>query len=324
MTIILNANLDADLAKAAQLLHAGELVAVPTETVYGLAADARQTDAVRAIFTAKQRPFNHPLIVHIGDVDQLNEWAGHIPDTAWKLAEHFWPGPLTLVLEAAPGVSGTAVTGGLTTVALRMPAHPALLTLLKRSGLALAAPSANPHKMLSPTSAAQVMATMADKLAAVLDGGECSLGIESTILDLTGSEPCILRAGPITATELAAYLGCLVAHPQQHQKSISGNQLVHYRPLTPLYLKTALEMCDLPAYSVVRLFLSDASEQIPESSLLTRTMPRTKAAYARSLYRVLFEVDQLAAQEIWVESPPLEEEWMDVHDRLMRASTRVP
>jgi len=323
MTIILNANLDADLAKAAELLHAGELVAVPTETVYGLAADARQTNAVRAIFAAKQRPLNHPLIVHIGDVDQLSEWAGHITETAWNLAQHFWPGPLTLVLEAVPGVSCSVVTGGLNTVALRMPAHPALLTLLKRSGLALAAPSANPHKMLSPTSAAQVMATMADKLAAVLDGGECSLGIESTILDLTGSEPCILRAGPITASEIATHLGCSVAQPQHHQKIISGNQLVHYRPLTPLHLKTALQMCDLPGYSVVRLFLSDASEQMYETSLLTRIMPRNKAAYARLLYRILFEVDQLAAQEIWVESPPSEEEWMDVHDRLSRASVRI-
>ena len=322
MTIILDANQDEDLSKAADLLRAGKLVAVPTETVYGLAADARQTDAVHAIFTAKKRPLGHPLIVHIREVGQLREWAKHIPDTAWKLAQQFWPGPLTLVLKAASGVSRSIVTGGLPTVALRMPAHPAMLMLLNRSGLALAAPSANPHKMLSPTNAAQVLTTMGDKLAAVLDGGECSLGIESTILDLTNDTPCVLRAGPITASEIAAQLHCLVEQPKHHQRSISGNQLVHYRPVTPLHLKTSAQIHDQSNHVVVRLLFEAAASSVSSNSQLTQVMPRDKAAYARLLYKVLFRADQAGADEIWVEIPPSGEEWMDVHDRLSRACTK--
>jgi L-threonylcarbamoyladenylate synthase len=322
MTIILNAYQDEDLSKAVDLLQAGKLVAVPTETVYGLAADARQANAVHAIFTAKKRPIGHPLIVHIGEVSQLREWASYIPDSAWKLAQQFWPGPLTLVLKAASGVSRSVVTGGLTTVALRMPAHPAMLMLLKRSGLALAAPSANPHKMLSPTSAAQVLTTMGDKLDAVLDGGECTLGIESTILDLTNDTPCILRAGPITASEIAAHLNCLVEQPRHHQRSISGNQLVHYRPVTPLYLKTSAQMHEHTHHVVVRLLFAETANSVTANSQFTQLMPRDKAAYARLLYKVLFRADQSGADEIWVEIPPSGEEWMDVHDRLSRASTK--
>ncbi|WP_331344407.1 L-threonylcarbamoyladenylate synthase [Cellvibrio sp. UBA7661] len=168
MTILLNANVESDLAQAVQLLRGGKLVAVPTETVYGLAADARQPEAVRAIFTAKQRPDHHPLIVHLGDAAQLEDWALSIPASAWELARQFWPGPLTLVLEKRHSVHGV-ITGGRNTIALRMPAHPALLNLLRYGDLCLAAPSANPHKQLSPTSAAQVMETMSGKLAAVIN-----------------------------------------------------------------------------------------------------------------------------------------------------------
>jgi len=325
MTLLLDANDANDLARAASLLRAGELVAVPTETVYGLAADARQPAAVRAIFAAKNRPADHPLIVHLGDVAQLADWAVDIPPAAHTLIERFWPGPLTLVLHKAPGVD-PVVTGGHATVALRMPAHPALLALLKTSGLAVAAPSANPHKRLSPTSAAHVMESMAGKLAAVLDGGDCALGIESTILDLTGEMPQVLRAGPVTASAIAEQLGCPVATPSQHSVAVPGNMPEHYQPRTPVRLKSAQEMVEHTAYPVARILLSLDAGQAGATFALTRAMPRDKPEYARQLYRALHDADRLQVQEIWVETPPATEEWADVIDRLLRASggTRQP
>jgi len=319
MTLLLNANLETDLVHAARLLRAGNLVAVPTETVYGLAADARQPDAVRAIFAAKNRPINHPLIVHIGDIAQLDDWAIDIPFAARKLVNHFWPGPLTLILNKAACVS-SVVTGGYSTVALRMPAHPALLDLLKRSDLALAAPSANPHKRLSPTSANQVINTMAGKLAAVLDGGECTLGIESTILDLTRHEPRVLRPGPITASELAAHICAPVSSPDQHNIAVPGNMPEHYRPRNPVRLKTAQEIIQVTDYSVARILLAVSTHQSNVHRELTIIMPRDKPSYARQLYRALNEADHMGAGEIWVELPPATEEWSDVYDRLIRAS----
>ncbi len=319
MTLLLDANNANDLAQAARLLRAGELVAVPTETVYGLAADARQPAAVRAIFAAKNRPADHPLIVHLGDAAQLADWAVDIPPAACTLIERFWPGPLTLVLHKAPGVDAV-VTGGHATVALRMPAHPALLALLQTSGLAVAAPSANPHKRLSPTSAAHVMESMAGRLAAVLDGGECTLGIESTILDLTGDVPQVLRAGPVTASAIAECLGCPVATPSQHSVAVPGNMPEHYQPRTPVRLKTAQEIVQDADFPVARILLSLDANQAGFTPALTRVMPRAKPAYARLLYRALHEADRLQVREIWVESPPATEEWADVIDRLLRAS----
>ena len=183
-TLLLNADSNADLALCGSWLKAGKLVAVPTETVYGLAADASNPDAVSAIFTAKRRPANHPLIVHLYDKKAINDWACKISTAAYALAEAFWPGPLTLLLHKAAHVS-PIVTGGLNTIALRMPSHPLLLKLMQQHQLALAAPSANLYKKLSPTSAAHVVAGMQGKITAVLDGGDCQFGVESTIIDFT-------------------------------------------------------------------------------------------------------------------------------------------
>ncbi|MDO9622260.1 MAG: L-threonylcarbamoyladenylate synthase [Moraxellaceae bacterium] len=319
MTLLLNINVETDFAQAVSLLQAGELVAVPTETVYGLAADARQPKAVSSIFAAKNRPANHPLIVHIGEMAQLDDWAIDIPSAARQLVRQFWPGPLTLILRKAPCVN-SIVTGGHDTVALRMPAHPALLDLLKRSGLALAAPSANPHKRLSPTSAHQVMDTMAGKIAAVLDGGECSLGIESTILDFSAETPRVLRPGPITASELAEHLGSAVTRPNHHHLPVPGNLPEHYRPRTPVRLKTAHEIMQNTDYPVVRLMLSPRQAYPKHNDEFLRVMPQAKPLYAQQLYRTLHEADQMAACEIWVELPPASEQWSDVYDRLLRAS----
>lgn len=215
----LSAMTPADIECAAQLLKQGQLVAIPTETVYGLAADATQPEAVKQIFSAKGRPANHPLIVHLGSAEQLSEWATDIAPEAYQLAEAFWPGPLTLLLPKAKQVS-PVVTGGLESVGIRVPAHPVLLDILKTHRLAVAAPSANPYKKLSPTSAQQVLDGLNGRLAAVLDGGECQHGLESTIVDLTSKPFRVLRAGPITASELSAVLGQEVLQPQVHQVAV--------------------------------------------------------------------------------------------------------
>ncbi len=240
-TVLLQPSHVPDMQQALQLLQAGQLVAVPTETVYGLAADASNAQAVEAIFAAKGRPSNHPLIVHVADAQQMRLWAQDIPEVAWRLADAFWPGPMTLLLKKAPAVLDV-VTGQLDTIGLRVPAHPVLLSLLTQGNLAVAAPSANRYKKLSPTSAQQVMAGLAGRIAAVVDGGDCQHGLESTIIDVTGEVPKILRAGPITADDIAFVLGIRVLQPSQHDVRVPGNVKAHYQPGTPLYLKPTSEI----------------------------------------------------------------------------------
>lgn len=308
-----------DTKRAAELLSAGELVAVPTETVYGLAADASNPDAVAKIFVAKGRPANHPLIVHIGDIAKLSDWARDIPPQAFLLAKAFWPGPLTLLLHKADAVS-PVVTGGKNSIGIRMPAHPVLLALLQQTGLAVAAPSANPYKKLSPTSAAQVMAGLNGRIAAVLDGGDCSVGLESTILDLTSDKPQVLRAGPISAGELEAVLGVPVSTPKSHNVAVPGNVKAHYQPGKPLkiFAKDELLAALQPqSADVICLYQSAelAALKLPHS----RQLPRDKAGYARLLYRTLFEADALPGSQIYLEQPPQTAEWDDVNDRLRRA-----
>ncbi len=244
-TQLLSAQCSTDLTQAAALLKAGEQVAVPTETVYGLAADASNPDAVAGIFTAKGRPANHPLIVHLGDVASITEWATGIPDEAYKLAKAFWPGPMTLLLPRAEHVS-PVVTGGLDSIGLRVPAQPVLLDLLATHQLAVAAPSANPYKKLSPTTAEQVIHGLGGKIAAVIDGGPCQHGLESTIVDLTQRPFRVLRAGPITASELSAVLGETVEAPVQHDTVVPGNVGSHYQPNTRLQM-VAADLSDLPS-----------------------------------------------------------------------------
>ena len=317
MTLLLSALTDQETA--AKLLQAGELVAVPTETVYGLAADASNPQAVAKIFVAKSRPANHPLIVHIGALAQLSDWARDIPPQAWLLAKAFWPGPLTLLLPKAAKVS-PVVTGGKDSIGIRMPAHPVLLGLLQRTGLAVAAPSANPYKKLSPTSALQVMAGLNGRIAAVLDGGDCSVGLESTIVDLTSDAPQVLRAGPISVTELEAVLGVPVSAPRSHNVAVPGNVKAHYQPGKPLKifnkadLMTALQQSD---QAVICLYQS--AEFAALNLTHSRMLPADKAGYARLLYRSLFEADALPGSEIWLEQPPQTPEWDDVNDRLRRA-----
>ncbi len=319
-TLLLDANSAADVAHCGQLLKQGQLVAVPTETVYGLAADATNPAAVSAIFSAKGRPANHPLIVHLADKSQLPQWASRISSAAYALAEAFWPGPLTLLLPKAENVS-SVVTGGLNSVGLRVPAHPVLLALLRQQQLALAAPSANLYKKLSPTSAQQVMAGLNGRISAVLDGGPCAFGLESTIVDLTGTVPTIVRAGPISAAQLAAVLGRPVAQPQQHNVAVPGNVKAHYQPDTPLLAFSRDELLlHLPQQRqpVVVLSYSGLTVAPPHQTV---AMPAEPAAYGRMLYQQLFQADALGVSAIWCELPPAQDSWRAVLDRLNRAAS---
>ncbi|MDH5465104.1 MAG: L-threonylcarbamoyladenylate synthase, partial [Thiovulaceae bacterium] len=215
--------------QAVRVLKKGGLVAFPTETVYGLGADASNSKAVGRIFTVKGRPADHPLIVHISDAQQLSKWAQNIPDIAWKLAEAFWPGPLTMILPRLPTVSD-AVTGGLETIALRVPDHPVALALLESFSGGIAAPSANSYGRVSPTSAADVQEELKDAVDLILDGGRCCIGIESTIVDVSTSTLRVLRPGKITEQEICSVLGHSLLMPSDISVSHPGNKPSHYAP----------------------------------------------------------------------------------------------
>lgn len=325
------------MTRAAQLLMEGKLLAVPTETVYGLAADASNPAAIAQIFTAKGRPANHPLIVHIAHPKEMLDWATEIPAVAYRLADEFWPGALTLLLKKADHVN-PIVTGGQPTIALRIPAHPVMQALLQMTKLGLAAPSANPYQQVSPTQAKHVMAGLKGKIDAVLDGGRCSIGLESTILDLTQTQPRILRSGPITAEAITQCLGCYVEQPQQHDVAISGNKRQHYQPRKPLHLVDTEQFMDrlnqsheriaLVVYSEhLKTALAHLSADLPAATnttslLIYRPTSSAKQDYAHALYSTLHELDTLAIDAIWIERPPKTSEWNDVNDRLARAAYR--
>lgn len=226
---------------AAEILKNGGLVAFPTETVYGLGADATNEEAVGNIYRAKGRPSDNPLIVHIGTAGELERYAAEVPEVAWKCAEAFWPGPLTLIVRAKPGVFAPSVTAGLDTVGLRMPAHPAALGLLQTSGLPVAAPSANTSGKPSPTRAEHVASDMGGKIPYILDGGPTGIGIESTVLDLTSNPPVILRPGAVTAEMLRPVIGDVnqtadAGDVADEAPRSPGMKYTHYSPEAPVWL----------------------------------------------------------------------------------------
>ena len=317
-TLVLDARRSDDIALAGHFLRQGKLVAVPTETVYGLAADASNPDAVSAIFTAKGRPADHPLIVHVHSIDAIADWACDIPDYAWQLAHAFWPGPLTLLLKKAPQVSNV-ITGGLDSIGLRMPAHPALLSVLKQQQLAVAAPSANRYKKLSPTSCEQVLAGLQGRIDAVLDGGFCQHGVESTIVDLTDQTIQIVRAGPITASQLTAVLQQEVAQPTQHQVKVAGNVAAHYQPNAPLICMSTAQLTERINAATADIAVLHYSPLPQGNKVHSMPMPPSAADYASALYRSLYLADKAKVREIWCEQPPQGEDWLAVHDRLRRA-----
>lgn len=314
----------ARIEEAARLLNAGELVAFPTETVYGLGADATNPAAVARIFAAKGRPRSHPVIVHVSNFDAAREWAGSVPDAAVKLADAFWPGPLTLVLPRS-GRASDAVTGGQSSVALRAPAHPVARALLAAFGRGIAAPSANRYGRISPTRAADVREELGDRVALVLDGGDCDVGLESTIVACLDGRVTLLRPGSVSRSQLADVVGS-VADPDETAPRAPGRQRSHYAPGTPL---SVLDATDLQR--VVQDAL-DTGERIavlarhdsPGTSdgLVWRRMPAAPAAYARALYAALRELDAAGAGRILVQAVPAEEAWAAVADRLTRAAAR--
>ena len=315
-----------DIAFAANVLRSGGLVAFPTETVYGLGADAANERAVMTVFSTKGRPADHPLIVHLATAAEMTRWARDIPDVAWRIAERFWPGPLTLILRRAPGVSD-AVTGGQDTIGLRVPAHPVALALLKAFGGGIAAPSANRFGCISPTSAAHVLAEFGHSLPCVIDGGRCEIGLESTILDLSGGSPRVLRPGAITPAALNQILNTELATSTDNVPRVPGSLASHYAPETPLRLLpraelTAAALALLQRGQTVTVVSSQPAE-IHQSACHWLMMPDNAAQYGQSLYALLRDIDKSACDYILIELPPAQMQWEAVSDRLTRAAGKL-
>jgi L-threonylcarbamoyladenylate synthase len=314
-----------EIERAVALLRAGDLVAFPTETVYGLGADAANPAAVAKIFAAKGRPADHPLIVHLPDASHLARWAHEIPADAEKLADAFWPGPLTLILKRQPQVPD-AVTGGQDTVGLRVPNHPLALELLAAFEGGIAAPSANRFGRISPTTAAHVREELGDRVPLVLDGGACPVGIESTILDLSRGVPVLLRPGAISAADIARVLGSApeTAAPHAGTPRVSGSLDAHYAPRTPLQLVSSDGLLFALRNALVAgekvAVLAPTAQAISHDLVTWKQSPAEPAGFAHDLYASLRELDALGCVRLLVQQPPAGENWLAVNDRLRRAA----
>jgi L-threonylcarbamoyladenylate synthase len=312
--------LPAEIKWAAALLRAGEVVAFPTETVYGLGADAENEQAVRQIFALKGRPLDHPLIVHLPAAGYLPQWTRQLSTETLRLAETFWPGPLTLVLLRS-GRAGDWVTGGQETVALRVPAHPVALELLRTFGGGVAAPSANRFGRISPTRAEHVRQEFGAHAPLVLDGGPCQVGVESTILSLAGEQPLLLRPGGVGRSALQEVLGRPVLLPAAGINIRAPGMLVaHYAPSTPLQVLPKAELAETASGMIgrgLRVAVLALSSKTGAGEVIR--MPGEPEEYARLLYATLREIDQQSFNRILVEEPPAVEEWLAVRDRLVRA-----
>ena len=313
-----------DIEAAVSRLRAGGLVAFPTETVYGLGADAANPDAVRRIFAVKGRPSDHPLIVHIGDAAMMLAWAREIPPVALRLAERFWPGPLTLILKR--GQAPLEVTGGQDSVGLRVPGHPVALELLRRFGGGIAAPSANRFGRVSPTRAEHVLDEFGESVDLILAGGDCRVGLESTILSLVGEQPVLLRPGAIAASELEAVIGApLAGQPINTDVRAPGMLESHYAPDTRLLLccpeQLAATSRELTARGlrIAVMMRTLSADELPNGPH-QHPMPAGASEYGRQLYASLRRLDDADFDIILVEQPPDEEAWRAVNDRLGRAS----
>jgi L-threonylcarbamoyladenylate synthase len=324
---------EAAIATAVRVLRAGHLVAFPTETVYGLGANALDAEAVARIYAVKGRPATSPLIVHVASVEMAQSLVATWPDTAGRLAHKFWPGPLTLVLEKSmerrtpspvraersSAAIPSIVTAGLPTVGLRIPSHPVALALLRAAGIPLAAPSANRFTQLSPTTADHVRASLGHDVDYILDGGPCHVGIESTVLSLAGPNPVLLRPGAISRQLLESEIGPIItaaqaptgAHPSP------GMHARHYSPRTSLLLVTNGEV---PEHG--------KGVYLQHMHLPTRTdvavieMPLAAADYASALYDTLHRADHTERDWIAVDQPPETPNWEAIHDRLRRAASK--
>jgi L-threonylcarbamoyladenylate synthase len=317
------------IAAAAAVLRAGGLVAFPTETVYGLGADALDPAAVRRIYEAKGRPAFNPIIVHVAGIDRARRLARHWPAHATRLAQRFWPGPLTLVVPkdiAVPDI----VTAGLDAVGIRVPAHPVALALIRAADVPVAAPSANRFTQLSPTSADHVASALGDRIDVLLDGGSATVGIESTVVDLTGPVPRLLRPGMISIAALEEVVGPVqrdIAEPTGDAPRLSPGQVErHYAPRAVLQVlsRALFETLSEPhaADELRRLThgsITYSDVRVPADSKVVR-LPADADGYARGLYAALHQLDAAGCDRIMVELPPGGPEWNAVHDRLRRAA----
>ena len=339
--MILDGYAAAAITTCAGALKAGDLVAFPTETVYGLGADAGNDLAVANIFAAKGRPGDHPLIVHVDDVQQgaagVAHFAADVPAFAQALMRSFWPGPLTLILKRRAG-TGDAAAGGQNSIGLRCPAHPVAQALLHACHglgvMGLAGPSANQFGRVSPTTAAHVLGEFGERLL-VLDGGACTVGIESTIIDCTRGAPVLLRPGAVTPEQVRAACGQRVLMPEEaatldntRAPRASGTLEAHYAPKAKLRLmdaralQTALNVLgsDIDRAGTVMAVYSRVVLRSPSAKVLRRRMPDDAATTAQQLFAVLREFDAQGVKLIWVETPPPSQDWDAVRDRLQRAA----
>lgn len=315
------------MSAAAEALAAGELLAFPTETVYGLGARADDDAAVQRIYAAKSRPAAHPLIVHAADAQQARRFASQWPAAAEALAQTFWPGPLTLIVPREPSLA-QAAAGGQGSIGLRVPAHPVARSLLAqalRLGVpGVAAPSANRFGRVSATSAAHVVQEFGAELK-VLDGGECPGGIESAIVDCTARPPALLRPGLLQRAQLEAVLGTPLRERDDQSPRASGSLKSHYAPAARLRLMNAQQLRDAlevlgPQASGLKLAVYSRSRLVAGRGVEHRRMPDHAAAAAHELFAALREFDARGVRLIWVEQPPDTPDWEGVRDRLMRAA----
>jgi L-threonylcarbamoyladenylate synthase len=305
-----------EVRRAAQILRAGGLVAFPTETVYGLGADAANENAVARLYAVKRRPADHPVIIHFAAAQAAFDWAREVPDAARKLAQKFWPGPLTLILKRSRQARDF-VTGAQDTVGLRVPSHPVAQELLRLFDGAIAAPSANRFGLVSPTTAAHVRDDLGKDVDLVLQGGASDVGIESTIVDLSGATPILLRPGHISKAEVEALIGA-VGEKDATSPRHSGGLERHYAPRTPARLVPTYALDGEIAngkHKVAVLAFSRPDERVD----YWLRMPRDPHAYAQRLYAALRELDSAGCERILVEAPPDAPEWDAVRDRLRRA-----
>lgn len=324
------------ITKAAAILHRGGLVAFPTETVYGLGADAQNEAALRAIFRVKARPQDHPLIVHLASQAHLEAWARDISPAARALAQAFWPGPLTLVLNKQPGVLDL-LTAGQPTIGLRIPKHPLAQALLQTFGKAIAAPSANKFTHISPTTAAAVEQELGTAVDLIIDGGNCAIGLESTIVDMSGTTPVILRPGMITAEEIGAVLGHAIFPASSATATRApGMHHLHYAPNTRTLLQTATDI-----YAYLRNCSQSNFTQTVSMSIMIHSqdlltaitreiklpdhitllpMPANANDYAHDLYHLLRLQDQRNLDQIIIETVPNDPNWDAIRDRLFKAT----
>ena len=337
--MVLDGQSSQSIALAAQALQRGDLIGLPTETVYGLAADACNAKAVAKIFSIKGRPSDHPLIVHVTDVESAERFASEIPDFAKRLMDAFWPGPLTLILPRITDIA-TAAAGGQNSVGIRCPSHPiARKILFAAQGLGvwgLAAPSANKFGRVSPTTAAHVCEEFGKALL-VVDGGACDVGIESAIVDCTRGQPVLLRPGVLTLEQLSAACAEKVLLEGEMLTKVlsapkaSGTLAAHYAPAAKLFLMDNYEIeqklaqrtdgSSIAIWSRAPVKTQSQERLDKKTAIYWQQMPSDPAQCAQMLFAQLRAFDALGAEQIWVESPPSESAWEGVHDRLRRAET---